>query len=326
MPPASVDTSEAAVAIEPFCAEASSVVVLFAPWNRESDHDPDCHCHPSSNIEPRNSRQIIRLSFRTSYTPRVVTFRFYAKVFSYHDGKKMATTIYVDIPLHHVLSIEYTTHLDPSTAPELSADDMQHFTRGVARVHFRLRQPGSLIEPLQELSLKPSSQRAFASLAGLSSSRDLILFCPHTTLSKRQCQTLHRAITAINWTHERRQQQITEHRNWLGTLHSGNGGRLHDVLYDVATPTYSPAPDGGTAVITDSESGESTVATATPPAYSRRAASHDHDVESGHVGASGDEVAVPSKPSVTTIFKPGKEASPSLPALIYRDLTIGNLF
>jgi hypothetical protein len=306
MPPLPGDATEAAGPLELFCAEASRAVVSFALRTPGDDHDPDCSCQHGLTIEPRIRRQTIRMGFRASYKPPVVTFRFNANVFSYKDGKKMPTTIYVDIPPHHVLSLEQTTHVDPSTAPELSPDDRQHFASGVTRVHFRLRKPGLLVGPPEELSLKPSSQRTFASFARLANTRDLILFCPHTILSKHQCQTLQQAVEPIAWTHEKWQQQATEHKNWLSTLYGGTGGRVHDTT----TPTPSPSPDGG-AGDAASESGESTVATATPPAYSRRAASHEDEDDSGRSAAS-DEAAGRLEPTVREKFKFG-ETSPSPP-------------
>ena len=87
---------------------------------------------------------------------------------------------------------------------------------------------------------------------------------------------------------------------------------MHDVQYNFDTPTPSLAPDGGAGVAA-SDSGESTVATSTPPAYSRKEASHEHGDAPGH-GDTSDDAACPFEPTITKIFDSDEESSPSPPA------------
>jgi hypothetical protein len=210
-------------------------------------------------------RHKLRMSFKASYEPPIATFRLDANVFGRDDGgKKEKTTLYFDVPPHHISSLQHTHDVDTA---ELDQDDLQHFAGGVTRVRFLLKRPGHLVLPICDLSLKPASQRVLASLKLLAATAEFVLYLPHTALSKHQLHLLEDAVTSPTSRHDR-QQQDKEHQWWLGALYGGVGGRV----YTVADNDYD---DDTTA----SESGDSTVATATPPAYRR--APDDEDAEVG---------------------------------------------
>ncbi|KAK8017899.1 hypothetical protein PG993_014225 [Apiospora rasikravindrae] len=220
-----------------FCEEATSVVVAFKDGHRDADSVPDEHPHR------------LRMSFKAAYNLPIVTFRFHVNVFGHDDsGKKEKTTLYFDVPPHHISSLEHTHHVDTA---ELAQEDLEHFSGGLTRVRFLLKRPGNLVQPVRDLTLKPGSQRIFASLTSLAAALDFDLFVPHTTLSKEQLRRLEQAVASPISRHDL-QEQHKERDWWLGALYGGVGGRLFD-----------PADDS-----TDSEC-ESTIATATPPAYRR---------------------------------------------------------
>ncbi|KAK8067404.1 hypothetical protein PG997_014151 [Apiospora hydei] len=223
--------------IESFCEEATSVVVAFeGRYERDAERDLD------------EDRHKLRMSFKASYSLPVVTFRFHVNVFGHDDsGKKEKTTLYFDVPLHHISSLEQTRHVDTA---ELDQDDLRYFPGGLTRVRFLLKRPGNLVQPVRGLTLKPASQRIFGAMTSLAAALDFDLLMPHTTLSKDQFRCLEQAVTSPISRHDL-QEQHKERDWWLGALYGGVGGRLFN-------------PDDST----DSEC-ESTIATATPPAYRR---------------------------------------------------------
>ncbi|KAK7965724.1 uncharacterized protein PG986_000001 [Apiospora aurea] len=230
--------------IASFCEEATSVVVAFKDDRHDrDDRDSDCDVEPADD-----DRHKLRMSFKASYSFPVVTFRFHVNVFGHDDsGKKERTTLYFDVPPHHISSLEQTRHVDTA---ELDQDDLRYFPGGLTRVRFLLKRPGNLVQPVRELTLKSASQQTFASMASLAAALDFDLFMPHTTLSKEQFRCLEHAVTSPICRHHLQEQQ-KERDWWLGALYGGVGGRLFN-------------PDDST----DSEC-ESTIATATPPAYRR---------------------------------------------------------
>lgn len=253
---------------DPFYEKASSSVVVFeAVGGPEDDRDDDQDRQGGPDRE--TGRQKMRMGFQVCYRPPVVTFRFNINVFGYElGGQKVKTTLYFDIPRHYISSLEYIYHVDTATAPELDQDDMQQLVGGAMRVLFRLRRPGNLIAPPQEYNLKPASQHVLASMTLWATVLEFALFIPRTTLSKDQLQCLQQAVTSSTlWDQE---QQDKEHDWWLAALYGGIGGRLLNPHPAIASPAIE-SNDASTA----SESGESTVATATPPAYRRSATPND---------------------------------------------------
>lgn len=278
MPPTKDDTCRVAVINEPFCKEASTVVLAF----KLADHESD--------------RQTLRMGFKACYKPPVVTFRFNVKVFGY-GKKKDKTTVYFDVPRQHISSLEQSDHVDITTVPELYRDNIPKLVGGITRVRFLLKRPGNLIQPIGEQSLKPASQRILASMTLLAEALEFVLFMPHTTLSKEQIQCLKQAVSSPTSSDDQ-QQQEKEHNWWLKALYGGAGGKL----LNTHTTTVSPTAIDSNDISTASESGDSTIATDTPPAYKRSAVPTDH----GSIGAEtydlataadlGDEIATPSPP------------------------------
>ncbi|KAK6855531.1 hypothetical protein PG995_007682 [Apiospora arundinis] len=235
-----------------FSQEATTVVVTFKSEDdgRDQNNHDQRQDHSADDDERRDGYKL-RLGFKACHSPPITTFRFHVNIFGHDDaGKKEKTTLYFDIPPHHVADIR-------RRKTELDADDIEYFTGGVTRVRFQLKRPGNLVQPVRDLSLKPASQRTFTSMTLLADTLDFVLFMPHTTLSKEQFRCLHQTITSPTPRHDR-QERIKEHKWWLGALYGGAGGKLVNA---------SPVDDND--VSTASESGESTIATATPPAYRR---------------------------------------------------------
>ncbi|KAK8030298.1 hypothetical protein PG990_000032 [Apiospora arundinis] len=245
-----------------FSQEATTVVVTFKSEDdgRDQNNHDQRQDHSADDDERRDGHKL-RLGFKACHSPPITTFRFHVNIFGHDDtGKKEKTTLYFDIPPHHVASLEATFDVEKT---ELDADGIEYFTGGVTRVRFQLKRPGNLVQPVRDLSLKPASQRTFTSMALLADTLDFVLFMPHTTLSKEQFRCLHQTVTSPTPRHDR-QERIKEHKWWLGALYGGAGGKLVNA---------SPVDDND--VSTASESGESTIATATPPAYRRSSLDDD---------------------------------------------------
>ncbi|KAK8101992.1 hypothetical protein PG999_012366 [Apiospora kogelbergensis] len=229
---------------------------------------------------------VLRLSFKTCYSPPVTTFRFHVNIFGHDDaGKKEKTTLYFDVPPRHISSLEETYDVDTT---ELEPDDTQLLTGGVARVRFLLKRPGNLVQPIHALSLKPASQRTFTTMTLLAAASEFVLFMPHTTLSKEHFRCLHQVVTSPTSRHDR-QQQTKEHDWWLGALYGGAGGKL-----------FNPSLVDSIDVSTDSESDESTIATATPPAY-RRSGLDDEDAAAA---AASEPSNVPNADDASDVDSP----------------------
>ncbi|KAK7910553.1 hypothetical protein PG985_013034 [Apiospora marii] len=258
-----------------FCEEVISVVVAFKVDGPRGHDDDERDCDADADEE--DTRHKLRMSFKASYKPPIVTFRFSVNVFGHDEGgKKEKTTLYFDVPPHHISSLEQTHHVDTA---ELGHDDLAQFSGGVTRVRFLLQRPGHLVQPARDLTLKPASQRTLASMALLASVSEFVLFMPHTTLSKEQFRCLEEAVTSPVSRHDL-QLQDKEHDWWLGALYGGVGGRL----FNKETSVHD---DDSTA----SESGDSTIATATPPAYR---SAPDGDAAAGEPGnVTGDADSPP---------------------------------
>jgi hypothetical protein len=255
---------------DPFSEKASSAIVAFeAVGGPDDDRDDDQGRHNRPGRE--KSRQKIRLGFHVCYKPPVVTFRFNINVFGHETGgQKVKTTLYFDIPRHYISSLEHIYHVDTATAPELDQDDIQQLVGGVTRVQFRLHRPGNLVAHPQEYTLKPASQHVLASMTLWATALEFTVLIPRTTLSKDQLQCLHQAVISTTLCDE--QQQDKEHDWWLAALYGGIGGRLLS-----PHPAIANSASDSNDVTTASESGESTVAATTPPAYRRWAAPDDQD-------------------------------------------------
>ncbi|KAI1842117.1 hypothetical protein JX265_005604 [Neoarthrinium moseri] len=311
MPPAKDATSQLAGTNEPFRKAASTVIVTFEvaadardPGREDDDEYDNREIH----------RQKLRMSFKACYEPPIVTLRFNVGIFGYgEDTKKEKTTLYFDVPRHHISSLESTHHVDVATVPELSQDDIAKLAGGITRLRFHLTRPGNLIQPSRELSLKPASQHTLASMTLLAKTLDFVLLMPHTTLSKQQLQCLQQAVTSPITFHDQLQQD-KEHDFWLAALYGGAGGRLLNTRATAASPPPNKIDDVSTA----SESGDSTVATATPPAYRRSAAPSDHGVDAvgetnGLITASdfADEITAAGPPPYDSLASGDKTSAPA---------------
>lgn len=293
MPPAKQDADTDAGRNKPFRKEATNAVVAFETGAGDSNHDD----------EHENSRQKLRMAFKTCYDPPVVTFRFNVSVFSHGSGKKrQKTTLYFDVPRHHISTLEQTNHIDATTVSELDGDVSPQLVGGITRIRFLLNRPGNLIQPIEELSLKPASQRTLQSMALLATVLDFVIFMPHTTLCKEQFESLQQAITSpISFDDQQKQEK--EHDWWLGALYGGAGGKL---LNNCAATVNSPGVQRNDAS-TPSEFGDSTVATATPPEYKRLEVPNDRSPDfaraSKRITASSpsDEFATASPPPYQTL-------------------------
>lgn len=303
MSPAKEDADRDAGRNEPFRKEAANAVVVFETGAGDTNHDD----------EHENSRQKLRMAFKTCYDPPVVTFRFNVSVFSHGSGKKRKkTTLYFDVPRHHISSLEQTNHIDMTTASELDSDVVSQLVGGITRIRFLLNRPGNLIQPIEELSLKPASQRTLQSMALLATVLDFAIFMPHTTLSKEQFQSLQQAITSpISFDDQQKQEK--EYDWWLGALYGGAGSKqLNKCAATVGSPGVQ-CNDASTA----SESGDSTVATATPPAYKRLEVPNDRSPDftraSNRITASGpsDEFVTASPPPYQTLEHKDGEPGPA---------------
>ncbi|KAK8137405.1 hypothetical protein PG984_002898 [Apiospora sp. TS-2023a] len=270
---------------ESFCEEAASVVVAFKVdgllRNDERDHDDDDEPDRDADADEEDARHKLRMSFKAFYQPPIVTLRFNINLFGHDEsGKKDKTVLYFDVPPYHISSLEQTHEADIA---ELDHDDRKHFTGAVTRVRFLLKRPGNLVQPTQDLALKPASQRTLETMRLLASAFEFDLFMPHTTLSKEQFRCLEKAVTSPTSRHDLELQR-KDHDWWLDALYGGVGGHLFN--------NETPAHDDSTA----SESGESTIATATPPAY-RRSAPDDDESDVDAAGepdnVTGDEADSP---------------------------------
>ncbi|KAK8041627.1 hypothetical protein PG994_014634 [Apiospora phragmitis] len=254
---------------EAFCQEATSVVVAFKV------HDGQEHVH-DRDADAEGTRYKLRMAFKANYQPPIVTLRFHVNIFGHDDdGKKEKTTLYFDVPPHHISSLAQTHHIDTT---EMDQDELQHFAGGVTRVRFLLQRPGNLVQPVRDLALKPASQRTLASMISLAAVLDFVLFMPQNTLSKDQFRCLEQAVTSPTSRHDL-QQRNKERDWWLGALYGGVGGKLVDV---------AAVDDDSTA----SDSGDSTIATATPPAYRRSAPDEegsDADASDAEDGDAADD-------------------------------------
>lgn len=265
MPPAKEDVDKDA-GRKAFRQETANAVVVFEASGDEL----------KSGDESENGKPKLRMAFKTCYDPPVVTFRFHVSVFSHGSSKKrQKTTLYLDIPRHHISSLEQTNHVDTTTVPELGRDASPQLLGGVTRVQFLLNRPGHLIQPIEELSLKPASQRILQSMTLLATVREFVIFMPHNTWSRDQFQYLQQAITSpISFDDQQRVEK--EHNWWLGALYGGAGGRVSTRRATTASSPGIQCNDESTA----SESGDSTVATATPPAYQRSGVANDRSTQS----------------------------------------------
>lgn len=272
-----------------FSQEATTVVVKFKPidggrgqhQNDEGQEEDDRDANPDSDPPHK-----LCLSFKTCYSPPVTTFRFHVNIFGHDDaGKKEKTTLYFDVPPRHITSLEETYDVDTT---ELEPEDTQLLTGGVTRVRFLLKRPGNLVQPIHALSLKPASQRTFTAMTLLAAASEFVLFIPHTTLSKEHFRCLHQVVTSPTSRHDR-QQQTKEHDWWLGALYGGAGGKL-----------FNSSPVDSIDVSTDSESDESTIATATPPAY-RRSGLDDEDAAAA---AASEPSNVPNADDASDVDSP----------------------
>lgn len=268
MPPAKEDVDKDA-GRKPFRKETPNAVVVFEARTDDLDQ----------TAETEDGKHKLRMAFKTCYDPPVVTFRFHVSVFSHGSSKKrQKTTLYLDIPRHHISSLEQTNHVDTTTVPELGSDATPQLLGGVTRVQFLLNRPGHLIQPIEELSLKPASQRILRSMMLLSTVRELVIFMPHTTWSRGQFQFLLQAITSpISFDDQQKLEK--EHDWWLGALYGGAGGKVSTRRATTASSPGIQCNDESTA----SESGDSTVATATPPAYQRSGVVNNRSTESAEV-------------------------------------------
>ncbi|KAK6064711.1 hypothetical protein SCUP234_12913 [Seiridium cupressi] len=303
MPPAQADADRDAGRNKPFRREAANAVVVFETGAGDPRHDD----------KRENSKEKLRLAFKACYDPPVVTFRFNASVFSHGSGKKrQKTTLYFDVPRHHISSLEQTYHIDMTTVPELDRDVTPKLVGGITRIRFLLNRPGNLIQPMEELSLKPASHRTLQSMALLATVLNFVIFLPHTTLSKDQFQSLQQAITSPI-AFDDQQKQEKEHDWWLAALYGGAGGKLSNNCAAIVNSPGIQRNDASTA----SESGDSTVATATPPAYKRLEVPDDHSPD--FVGAGNritasdlsDDVAATSPPPYQTLEYKNGEPDPS---------------
>ncbi|KAF7531443.1 hypothetical protein G7054_g8854 [Neopestalotiopsis clavispora] len=240
---------------KPFRKEATNVIVAFEGRASGGAHDDD----------HKTDRERLRMSFKTCYDPPVVTFRFNVSVFGHGSGKKrQKTTLYFDVPRHHISSLEQTNHVDVTMVPEMDRDVIPKLVGGITRVRFQLNHPGNLVQPVEDLSLKPASQITLQTMALLATVLEFVVFMPHTTLSKEQFRYLEQAITSpVSF--DDQQQQEKEHDWWLGALYGGAGGKV----FNACTATVDAQAIQRKGDSTASESGDSTVATATPPAYKR---------------------------------------------------------
>ncbi|KAK8048099.1 hypothetical protein PG996_016163, partial [Apiospora saccharicola] len=310
-----------------FCEEATSVVVAFKVdglRNDERDHDANDDDHErdrnaDADADEEDARHKLRMSFKAFYQPPIVTLRFNINLFGHDEsGKKDKTVLYFDVPPYHISSLEQTHDADIA---ELDHDDRKHFTGGVTRVRFLLKRPGNLVQPTQDLALKLASQRTLETMRLLASAFEFDLFMPHTTLSKEQFRCLAKAVMSPTSRHDL-QLQRKDHDWWLDALYGGVGGHLFN--------NETPAHDDSTA----SESGESTIATATPPAYRRSAPDDDEsdvDVAGEPDNVTGDEADSPppydqveseagDAPTDMKGKQPGKRLrdSPDLDVRLYR--------
>ncbi|ETS85083.1 hypothetical protein PFICI_03108 [Pestalotiopsis fici W106-1] len=258
MQPAKDDAGSAdpdATRNKPFRKEAANVIVAF-----------EAHAGGGNSDEGNETdREKMRMSFKTCYDPPVVTFRFNVTVFGHGSGKKkQKTTLYFEVPRHHIYSLEQTHHVDMTTVPEMDQDIIPKLLGGITRVRFQLNHPGNLIQPIEDLSLKPASQRTLQTMTLLATVLEFVVFMPHTTLSKEQFQYLEQAITSpISF--DDQQQQEKEQEWWLRALYGGAGGKVLNACTATVDSQAIQRKDTSTA----SESGDSTVAAATPPAYKR---------------------------------------------------------
>jgi hypothetical protein len=284
MPPAKDIADQVAGGNKPFHAEASSVVVAFHVAASGRDHD---HNH-------ERDRETLRMSFKACYDPPVVTFRFNVSVFGYGSGKKKEkTTLYFDVPRQHISLLEQADHVDTATVPELDRNEISKLEGSITRVRFLLNRPGNLVQPIEERSLKPASQRTLASMTLLATAFEFAVFMPHTTLSQKQIQCLQQAVISST-TLDDQQQQEKEYGWWLKALYGGAGGQL--LSANAATVSTTAIDSGDTS--TASESGDSTVAMATPPAYKRSMVPGDQD---SAIVETTDEITAASPPSYESL-------------------------
>ncbi|KAJ5908118.1 hypothetical protein N7495_000800 [Penicillium taxi] len=238
MAPPKVDATRVLASQRPFNVTVSSVFVLF-----QSAGD--------------GNEQVLEMDVMICYDKPVIFLRFGLPVFDHSNGRKEEKSLYLYIRRPDILSLD-SSKVDDKAIAQLKPKIPSKLGHDIKLVRFHLKHPGKVIEPIQECSFKSGSSRKSELMSSLAELREFNVFMRYKSLSEKRIKYLRQALASPITPSEEAKQRKKD--DWcLSVAYGGLGGKVR---------TTNTATAGPNAIDNyDSESGDSTIATATPPPY-----------------------------------------------------------